>query len=107
MTELIGKPSAQALGLMPHGTLGFEQTFVRIEVLRGKAWIEVFSILTKKGDEVLEDLVEGLIASRKWGAIGHGVESKILAHLGMLHQPAALGLEAKGPPLLPDDAEHD
>ncbi len=95
------------IGLMPYGTLGFEQTFVRVEVLQGKTGIEVFTILTNKGDEVLHNVIERFIASRQRGTMGHMIESKDLVHLGMPFQPATLGFEAKDAALLHHKEEHD
>jgi hypothetical protein len=65
MTELLRDASGLAIGLMPHRALGFEQTFVRVEIFRGKAGIEIFRIGAKKGDEVLQDGIEGFLAPRQ------------------------------------------
>src|SRR5215217_2066983 len=86
MAELLRDASGLAIGLMPHRALGFEQTFVRVEVFRGKAGIEVFRMGAKKGDEVLQDVVEGFIAPRQGGAIRHAVEAKDCSHLRMVHE---------------------
>jgi hypothetical protein len=53
MAEFLRDTSVLAIGLMPDRPLRFEQTFVRVEVLRGKARIEVFSLVAQKGDEVV------------------------------------------------------
>jgi hypothetical protein len=84
MTQLLRDTALLTIGLMPHGTLGFEQTFVCIEVFRGKARIELFSIVAQKRDEISHGVVEGFIAPCKRGAMGHCVESKDLWRLGML-----------------------
>src|SRR5215510_12663478 len=107
MAELLRDASGLAIGLMPHRALGFEQTFVRVEIFRGKAGIEVFRIGAQKGDEVLQDVIEGFIAPRQGGTIRHAVEAKDRSHLGMLHQPTALGFEAKETTLVNEQEEHD
>src|SRR5437016_819435 len=107
MAELFRDASGLAIGLMPHWTLGFEQTFVRVEVFRGKARIEIFRIGAKKGDEALQDVVEGFIAPRQGGTIRHAVEAQDRAPLGMVHQPTALGFEAKETTLVHKKEEHD
>jgi hypothetical protein len=89
------------------GTLGFEQTLVRIEVFRGKAGIEGFSIVAKKGDKVLHDVVEVFIAPRNRRAMRHLRKSQDLSHLSMPLQPVTLGSEAKDVALVHDDEEHD
>ncbi len=53
MAELLGNTPRLAIGLMPHGAVGFEQTFIRLEVFRAKAGIEVVGILPNKGDKAL------------------------------------------------------
>jgi hypothetical protein len=62
MTEGLRDASGLAIRLMPHRALGFEQTFVCREVLRGQARIEGFGILAKQGDAIVQNVVEGFLA---------------------------------------------
>src|SRR4029434_1815043 len=107
MAELLRDASGLAIRLMPHRALGFEQTFVRVEVFRGKAGIESFRIGAQKGDEVLQDVIEGFIAPRQGSASRHAVEAQDRSHLGMEHPPTALGFEAKETPLMHEQEEHE
>src|SRR5215510_1149864 len=52
-------------------------------------------------------VIEGFIAPRQGGAIRHAVEAKDRSHLGMVHQPTALGFEAKETPLVHEKEEHN
>jgi hypothetical protein len=83
VAEFFRDASRFAIGLMPHQTLGFEQTFIRVEVLRGKTGIEVFSILANKGDEIFHNGIKGFIAPWEGAAMGPLGESKDLVHLAM------------------------
>jgi hypothetical protein len=55
----------------------------------------------------LQDGIKGFIAPRQGGAIRHAVEAKDRSQLGMLHQPTALGFEAKETPLMHEKEEHE
>ena len=62
VAELVGNPPRLAVALVPDGPLGLEQALIRVEVLTGELGVEVFSILPQKGNKVLQDGVEVLIA---------------------------------------------
>jgi len=104
---LVGNPPSLALALVPDGPLGLEQALIRVEVLTGELGVEVFGILLQKGNKVLQDGVEVLIATRQGGTVGHLWESDVLAQVWVLLEPAVLGFEAKGPTLLHDHEEHE
>jgi len=107
MASFLRDTSLLTVGLMPDRALGFAQTLGRREVFRGQAGIKVFGLLTHKGDAVWHDVVERSRASRQGGAMGHLIESKDRAQLGMPLQPAALGFTVKDVALLHDDKEHE
>src|SRR4029453_8972709 len=107
MAELGGNPPSLAVALVPDGPLGLKQAFIGVEILTGELGVEVFGILPQKGNKVLQDGVESLIAPRQSGTVGYLVESNVLAQLRVVLEPAMLGFEAKGPPLLHDHEEHE
>ena len=82
---------------MPDGPLGLKQAFIGVEILTGELGVEVFGILPQKGNKVLQDGVESLIAPRQRGTVGYLVESKVLAQVRVVLEPTMLGFEAKGP----------
>ncbi len=107
MAQLLRNPPGLAVGLMPDRALGFEQTLVFKQVLAVQQWVQGFCILAQKGDELLNDRVERLIAARQRRAMRHGVQAQRGALFGVLFQPAMLGFEAKNVPLLHNDEKHD
>src|SRR5262245_19915243 len=107
VAELVGNAPSLAVALMPDGPLGLAHALIRVESLTGALAGELFGILPQKGNTVLQDGVEVLIAARQGGTVGHLLESKVLAQVWVVLEPAVLGFEAKGPTLLHDHEEHD
>jgi hypothetical protein len=54
-------PALPALISAP-GAMGFEETFIGIEVLRTEAGIEVFGIDAEKSDKLFHHLIKGFVA---------------------------------------------
>src|SRR4029450_11809035 len=107
VAELVGNAPSLAVALVPEGPLCLDQPLIRVEILTGELGVEVFGILPQKGNKVLQDGVEVLIAARQGGTVGHLLESKVLAQVWVVLEPAVLGFEVKGPTLLHDHEEHD
>src|SRR4029434_6859041 len=107
VAELVGNAPSLAVALVPDGPLCLEQTLICVEILTGELGVEVFGILPQKGNKVLQDGIEVLIAPRQGGTVGHLWESNVLTQVWVMLEPAVLGFEAKGPTLLHDHEEHE
>src|SRR5262250_2007683 len=91
-----GRDTARlAVGLVPDGALGFEQTLIFVELATVKGGVQVFGVLREKSHKVLEDRIEGFITPRQGGAVWHSGQAQDLPIVQMLCQPTVLGFEVE------------